>query len=135
MPFCPQCKFEYEPEIGTCPDCQEPLVAELPTEEDQASTEDSRRALVTVYGALNYSDAALMESLLQGSGVPVYLAEDGIGISVGVRSFQVQVPPPYIERARAILEEAAHLAEKSEAPEAPRPEEMDLPEMDDDGEV
>ena len=30
MPFCPKCRYEYNPEISVCPDCDESLVASLP---------------------------------------------------------------------------------------------------------
>ncbi|MFH1862931.1 MAG: hypothetical protein ABH878_08990, partial [bacterium] len=30
MHFCPECRFEYLPEVSTCPDCGAELVAELP---------------------------------------------------------------------------------------------------------
>ena len=141
MPFCPQCKFEYEPEIEICPECKERLVAELPAGKGaERSTEESTwQELVTVYSTLLYGDAVLMESFLKGSDVPAVLTNEQVGRTVyaplTVEGFQVQVPPQYVDRARAILEEAEHLSEQAEAPQAPRSEEMDLPEMDDDGEV
>ena len=30
MPFCPKCRYEYNPEVSICPDCSEYLVAKLP---------------------------------------------------------------------------------------------------------
>ena len=30
MPYCPKCKYEYRPGIEFCPDCDEPLVDEIP---------------------------------------------------------------------------------------------------------
>ncbi len=30
MPYCPKCRYEYNPEISTCPDCDERLVVSLP---------------------------------------------------------------------------------------------------------
>lgn len=30
MGFCPKCRYEYEPTLSVCPDCEEQLVAELP---------------------------------------------------------------------------------------------------------
>ena len=32
MPFCPKCRYEYNPGVGGCPDCNEQLVAALPEE-------------------------------------------------------------------------------------------------------
>ena len=46
MPFCPKCRYEYNVGITTCPDCDEPLVAELPPEIDDES----------IYDSANYDD-------------------------------------------------------------------------------
>ena len=32
MPYCPECRYEYQAEIQVCPDCGATLVAELPEE-------------------------------------------------------------------------------------------------------
>lgn len=34
MPYCPNCKYEYRPDIEICPDCNAELVAELPEEKE-----------------------------------------------------------------------------------------------------
>ena len=43
MPFCPNSRFEYRPEIWECPDCKVRLVEELEEEEseDELITEES----------------------------------------------------------------------------------------------
>ena len=33
MPFCPNCRYEYEVHVSKCPDCDEYLVAQLPPED------------------------------------------------------------------------------------------------------
>lgn len=35
MPFCPKCRYEYNPGVGRCPDCDEQLVDYLPAEGSQ----------------------------------------------------------------------------------------------------
>ena len=35
MPFCPQCRQEYENHKNTCPDCRVPLVRSLPPDPNQ----------------------------------------------------------------------------------------------------
>ena len=30
MPFCPRCRYEYNVDVGVCPDCHEKLVAKRP---------------------------------------------------------------------------------------------------------
>jgi hypothetical protein len=95
--------------------------------------------LVTVYSAMEYGEAVLVETLLQGSDIPAFLVNEQSGLTMAAPLdsgwFQVRVPPEYEENARAILEEAEHLAERSDAPAVAQAEEMDFPEVDDDGEV
>jgi hypothetical protein len=40
MPFCPNCRYEYKPEISKCPDCGARLVDELKEEEPAASVQE-----------------------------------------------------------------------------------------------
>jgi aspartokinase len=43
MPFCPKCRYEYNPEIWECPDCRVRLVEKLDEEEpeEELITEES----------------------------------------------------------------------------------------------
>ncbi len=34
MPFCPKCRYEYEPNVTECPDCNVALVTSLPQNEE-----------------------------------------------------------------------------------------------------
>lgn len=38
MPYCPECKFEYRPDINKCPDCDAWLVASLNKDAGQSPT-------------------------------------------------------------------------------------------------
>ncbi|RKX26495.1 MAG: hypothetical protein DRP47_08085 [Candidatus Zixiibacteriota bacterium] len=40
MPFCPRCRYEYNPSIRVCPDCGVDLVSELPSMVSAAVTLD-----------------------------------------------------------------------------------------------
>jgi hypothetical protein len=40
MPFCPRCRYEYRPEILSCPECGEALVDSLPEEVPAAEYQD-----------------------------------------------------------------------------------------------
>lgn len=128
MPFCPQCRFEYEAEVEVCPECGAALVAALPAEES------AWRELVTVYSSLEYGDVALRESLLLGSDIPTFLANEfTIYVPLLTEGFHLQVPSEYAEQALAILREAERLAEQSEVPAVS--EEASSSDLDEDGEV
>lgn len=42
MPFCPKCRYEYNPEISICPDCEEHLVDILPEKYENESEIDNQ---------------------------------------------------------------------------------------------
>lgn len=63
MPWCPKCRYEYEPEVTICPDCGE----ELRDEPVAPSTPASRRppsAIVRVLAALGVSFPLLLVFLV-----------------------------------------------------------------------
>ncbi|UCD62916.1 MAG: hypothetical protein JSW34_09150 [Candidatus Zixiibacteriota bacterium] len=66
--FCPKCRYEYRPEVTTCPDCDEPLVSRIPEPSEDPTAEDdigdwiplarmaSREYAEMIIGALNERD-------------------------------------------------------------------------------
>jgi hypothetical protein len=67
MPFCPECGFEYVEGTLSCPDCEEPLVAERPS--DELALEDQE--LANVYSAGDAVEAQIIKGVLEASGIPV----------------------------------------------------------------
>jgi hypothetical protein len=63
MPYCPQCRCEYLPEIVTCCDCEAPLVAELP----RAALRPDR-GLVAVYSG-PFLEVGMLREALHGRGI------------------------------------------------------------------
>jgi hypothetical protein len=68
MPFCPDCRFEYLPQLRECPECGSPLVEELPAHGKLRSAPDFTQVeLCTVTGELH---ARLVQNVLAAEGIP-----------------------------------------------------------------
>ncbi len=42
MPYCPNCRYEYQDSVTVCPDCNETLVSDLPAETENDSPDDRK---------------------------------------------------------------------------------------------
>lgn len=78
MPYCPKCRYEYKPEIVTCPDCNEKLVAELPIEPEPTEEGKSYDDWVQVarFTSQQYSDMLL--EVLRAKNIPAVI-QSGAG--------------------------------------------------------
>ena len=68
MPWCPNCRSEFRPEIETCsePNCDNtPLVAELPADPE----------VVEIYTAADALEAQHLAGLLRDAGIEVAVAD------------------------------------------------------------
>jgi hypothetical protein len=124
MPFCPECRDEFQAWVKTCPDCHVALVAELRPESDPTSRPDrTRRAsksakakepLALVASASNEPEAKMWAGILEDQGihcmVKTHLSEMFRGfpptaniIQPSNLQFDVCVLQSDVERAREIL--------------------------------
>jgi threonine synthase len=76
MPYCPNCRFEYEPDIKECPDCGVPLADELPQDES-ASYED----YVRLRDLPSRLYAEMLQEALKKEGIPSIIKSDDIAIT------------------------------------------------------
>ena len=108
MPFCPNCKFEYEPEVATCPDCGAALVEALP-ESTAPDTGDDKFVLLRDLPSRLY--AQMLEEVLEDQGIPCIIKGEDIGLFMGVYgtnpviSTTIWVPEHRLEQARKIAED------------------------------
>jgi len=65
MPFCPQCRREYETGVRTCSDCQTPLVRNLPPDPNQIELFE----LVEIYKIPDEITAMALSSFLADAGL------------------------------------------------------------------
>ncbi len=71
MPFCPKCRYEYNPEIATCPDCNERLVTSLPAEEESAEVIYEDWTQVARLTSPQYAEMLL--EALQAKDIPIVI--------------------------------------------------------------
>lgn len=67
MPFCPECRSEYQPNITHCPDCDLDLVAELTPENMIFDT--SEATMVELRTFANAAEAEMVQELLQQNSI------------------------------------------------------------------
>jgi uncharacterized OB-fold protein len=102
MPFCPECGYEYEPDVKVCPDCEVKLV-------DQLTEENFKGNIVEVFGTYSPAEAGMVKELLRQEGIFCALSNElGSGVwggSMGVESeVKVLVNENNAGKAREMIE-------------------------------
>ena len=99
MPFCPNCRYEYQPGVAECPDCREPLVENLPPGPPAA---DVRFVPMPDLPGRVYAE--MVKGVLEQRGIPSYLRSDGasdgfsaVGTSILDKGFKLYVPEDRLE--------------------------------------
>ena len=125
--FCPKCRYEYEPHIFVCPDCDEKLVATLPELPSEKAPEEKN--WVELARLASPQSAQMVLEVLQAKMVPaVILSEAGFFGQTGqigptvvhpvAGPYSVMVPEGFVEEAdaeaEAILGEEWHMARVTE---------------------
>lgn len=121
MPFCPGCRYEYTPESGvsTCPDCDQQLVAVLPTEEPDLAETDaslSYRNWVTMVRFTSYEYTEMVVEIFRSKHIPVVVNSGaghfGVTGQMGMSSarpvgggFSIMVPEEFAADADLVGEE------------------------------
>jgi len=112
--YCPKCRYEYEIGVLICPDCNEPLVDQLPPEKTAAMTPD--RDWVAVGSVASEMKAEIAKGSLDSSNIPSLVLSSnfsaygrGMDFQSGLmpsltRGNVVMVPREYREAAALILE-------------------------------
>jgi len=96
MPFCPQCRYEYLPQVQTCPDCGAELVEQLP---DYPVVNEAVRwvGLTSLSGTVY---AKMVAEVLEQRGIPNYiqslLGSGGLGVisTAGAAGAQARIFVP-----------------------------------------
>ena len=111
MPFCPNCRYEYRPEISECPDCGERLVASLPLEPEAGDDRAAPYDWTPIARITSPQYGAMILETLRAKEIPAVLTDSSGHFSkigaVGTSSFQpvagvgttLLVPREYIDAA------------------------------------
>jgi hypothetical protein len=78
MPFCPNCRYEYNPGVSKCPDCDEYLVDTLPESdsENEEKSEDIKYVPLCRLTSKQYAD--MLVEALKSKGIHA-IAYSGTG--------------------------------------------------------
>lgn len=101
MPFCPNCRYEYEEGVRECADCGVPLVDQLPEEPEPAEEE-----LVELHTLPGTVYAEMVKEVLEKEGIgcvikPSTLSGGLLVNAVGAAGSECRIFVPAGKRKRA----------------------------------
>jgi len=106
MPFCPECRDEFQDWVKTCPDCKVPLVDKLLPLPPPRSLFNNE-PMVCVATAPNEQIASLWAGILEDSGIHAVLKSDNLRAAMYVlltnHYYTIHVLESSAPRARSIL--------------------------------
>jgi hypothetical protein len=119
MPFCPTCRYEYLPEIKTCPECGSELVEELPLTSEVL--EDVEWTPLRPVPGMVY--AKMVMEVLDQRGIPNYVqslfGSGAFGVVTGVNFIgadaRIWVPENFVQEASEILDDMMNEEKNSES--------------------
>ncbi|HVP06262.1 MAG TPA: hypothetical protein VMS71_00365 [Candidatus Acidoferrum sp.] len=77
MPFCPKCRYEYQPDVTKCPDCDAWLVSSLPPEpEEEFDVPNDEREWIPLAKFPSHATATLVEEALESKGISAVVYDD-----------------------------------------------------------
>ena len=125
MGFCPKCRYEYNPEVSVCPDCNEPLVSHLPVESPTAAVRPDD-SWVGVCRLTGNTRTGLAKGALDSNNIPsIVMSSQFTAYGEGINAVNalssshgdiLMVPREFQQEAELILE--AILGEDFERPDA-----------------
>ncbi|MEA2030985.1 MAG: hypothetical protein U9N55_05245 [candidate division Zixibacteria bacterium] len=115
MPFCPHCRYEYNPEVTVCPDCGEKLVSELPPLVSAAVTPDDSWVIAGMVSSQIKSELA--KGALNSNNIPSMIVSSSFsahgkgldfssGLGISSAAGNVILVPHELEIDAAIILEA-----------------------------
>ena len=104
MPYCPQCRNEFQDWVKLCPDCKVALVERLPV---QHKDEETDEPLVYIATAPNESVASMWSGILEEHGIRCLLKSANLRAAMYAFTYnmtcQIHVLASQAERAKEVL--------------------------------
>lgn len=106
MPFCPNCRYEYKPEVWKCPECGARLVDKLPVEKPPESPN-----FVPLRNLPSRMYAQMLQEALKNEGIASMIkGDEGIPlrtttIHIPVSKITIWVPEKDLEKAEEIADQ------------------------------
>ena len=104
MPYCPQCRDEFQDWVKVCPDCKVALVVELPPHPEH---EEMDEPLAHIATAPNESVANMWSGILEENGIRSVLKDVNLRAAMYHFTYnmtcQIHVLASQAERAREML--------------------------------
>ncbi len=118
MAFCPHCRTEFVPGTALCQSCGAALVESLPEEGSNDTQEKTRVELVELATFPNFSEAEMIQELLEANGIQSVLRgeTDPIGPASGATPSTLMVDRDDLPSAHQIYEDY-FAGEVEEAPQ------------------
>ncbi len=107
MPYCPRCHKEYGAGASVCEACGAELVGALPDESSSAETGENGVELVELATFPNFSEAEMIQELLESNGIQSVLRgeADPIGLASGATPSTLLVKQADLPSAHQIYED------------------------------
>jgi len=96
--YCPKCKAEYVKGISHCPDCDVPLVKELP-----ADLQFKKLELEVVFKTTKPAIIQMVRSILEDADIDYNIKSEGLQSILGLGEVKFQVLKEDAETARELL--------------------------------
>lgn len=107
--FCPNCRYEYLPDVKVCPDCGAELVVELPPIEKEEPPSEDETKLVTVLITSDLTLVAIAKSILEEAKIDYYArgADPAYRLATYYARMpvEIQVDDKHANEARELLKE------------------------------
>jgi hypothetical protein len=113
MPYCPQCRDEFQNWVKLCPDCGVELVEKLQPLPKPIKNTGYNEKLITVASFSHPEEAYIIRAKLESFGIPSFVADDYVITAIwlystAVGGVKIKVRESDVEEAQKLLKPVRH---------------------------